>query len=153
MPISIRNSFPSISLHISIPDNNENHIRILVDTGATMNKGNLDYHLWVVSQCPGMVDEYLQCGKDTTYDVVNLLADLNLKDTYQNVDHGKMMAVIRYKAPYIIQGRVPFILSFNLGHDGITNPTIYWDIHHFTFWLSSLHRNQLEIFTYFRTTV
>ena len=92
-------------------------MRMLVDTGAATNTGILDYHLWVISQCPDMVEEYSQCGKDVAYDVVHLLADLDLKDANQDVNHGKMTAAIRYKTPYIVKGRGPFILSFALGDD------------------------------------
>ena len=55
-------------------------MRILVDTGIAMNTGNFDFHMWVMSQCPDIVDEFLQCGKDTAYDVVHLLAALDLMD-------------------------------------------------------------------------
>ena len=41
-----------------------------------------------------MVEEYLQCGKDTAYDVVLLLVALGLKDANQDVDHGKMTALL-----------------------------------------------------------
>ena len=71
-----------------------------------------------MSQYPEMVDEYLQCGKDTAYnDVVHLLAALDRENTNQNMDHSKMTIVIRYKTPYSIQWYGPFILSFTLGHD------------------------------------
>ena len=64
-----------------------------------------------------MMEEYLQYGKDTVYDIVYQLAALDLKDTNQDIDHGKMTVVIWYKSPYIVQGRRIFILSFALGHD------------------------------------
>ena len=68
-------------------------------------------------KCPKMVDEYLQWSKDTVYDVVLLLATFDLKDTNQDVDHGKTTAVIRYKTHYIVQSRGTFIISFALGYD------------------------------------
>ena len=34
-------------------------MRMLVDTGAAINSGHLDYHLWVMSQCPEMMAEFL----------------------------------------------------------------------------------------------
>ena len=43
-------------------------MRMLFDTGAAMNTGNFDFHMLVMSQCPDIVDEFLQCGKDTAYD-------------------------------------------------------------------------------------
>ena len=82
-----------------------------------MNTGDLKYHLWAMSQCPDIVEEFLQCGKDTDYDVVHLLEDLDLSGVPINDDHGQITAVIRYKTPYIVNGKGPFILSFALGND------------------------------------
>ena len=110
MYISINNSLPSINLHIDNPEDDENHIRILGDTGAVMNTGSLEYHLWVMSQCP-------ECGKNTSYDIFHLLTALDLIDTNQNINHGKMNVVIRYKTLCIVKGRGPFILSFSIGHN------------------------------------
>ena len=74
----------------------DNGMRMLVDTGAAINSGYLDYHLWVMSQCPEMVAEFLQCGPDTDYDVVQLLAALDLDPSHLSSTHGQMTAVIRY---------------------------------------------------------
>ena len=63
------------------------------------------------------VDEFLQCGKDTEYDVVHLLTALDLKDIQKDANHEQMTAVIRYKTPYEVDGKGPFILSFALGND------------------------------------
>ena len=115
--ISIINSLPSINLHIHNPDDDENRMHMLVDTEATINTRHLQYHLWVISQCPEMADEYLKCGKNIVYAVIHLLAALDLKNTDRDVDHGKMTAVINYRTPYIVQVRDSFILSFDLGHD------------------------------------
>ena len=90
---------------------------MLVDSGVAMNTGDFKYHLWVMSQCPIIVEEFLQCVKDTDYDIVHLLADLDLTWVPTNNDHGQMTAVIRYKKPYIVNGKGPFILSFALGDD------------------------------------
>ena len=117
MPISINNSLSSINLHIDNPEYIKNRIRILIDTGAAMNTGSLECHLWVIFQCPEMVEECLQYGKYTVYDAIYVLAALDLKDTNQDIDHGKMTVVIHYKTPYIVQDRGPFILSFALGYD------------------------------------
>ena len=92
-------------------------IRMFVDTGAVMNTGSLEYHLWVMSYGPGIVETYLRCGSDTAYDAVHLLASIDLKETNQDVDHGKMTAFIWYKKPYMVKGYGPFILPFVLEHD------------------------------------
>ena len=81
MPISIHNYLPSVNLHSDNPEDDENRIRILVDIEATMNTGSLEYYQWVMSQFPEMVEEYIQYGKDTAYNVVHLLAAIDLRDT------------------------------------------------------------------------
>ena len=90
-------------------------MRMLIDIGAAMNTGNFDFYMWVMSQYPDIVDEFLICGKDTAYVVVHLLAVLDLKDINTDVTHGQMTAVIRYKTPYTIASKGPFILAFVLG--------------------------------------
>ena len=59
MPISIDNFFQSVNLHIGNPKDDENRMKMLVDTGGAMNTRSLDYHLCAMSQCPEMVEEYL----------------------------------------------------------------------------------------------
>ena len=117
MPITINNSLPSVNMLIGILVDDENKMSILVDTGATMNIGDNTYHQWVMSQCHSMVAEYIECGPNTEYDVVQISAALDMNGTNQHVDHGSMTAVIRYKTPYLINNTIPFILSFALGTD------------------------------------
>ena len=45
MPIGINNSLPSISFILGILEDEENKMRMLVDTGAAMNTGNFDFHM------------------------------------------------------------------------------------------------------------
>ena len=92
-------------------------MRMLLDTGAAMNSGSLTYHLWVMSQSPEMVAEFIQCGDGTGYDVVQLLAALDLDSSHQPLDHEKMTAVIRYKTPYFFNKNEPLFISFALGND------------------------------------
>ena len=88
MHIGINNALPSISLILGILEDEAKKIRMLVDAGAAMNPGNFDFHMWVMSQCPNIVDEFLQCRKDTAYDIAHLLAALNFKDINTDATHG-----------------------------------------------------------------
>ena len=45
MSIPINNSLPSVCLRLGSVEDEENKIRMLLDTGATMNSVNLTYHL------------------------------------------------------------------------------------------------------------
>ena len=75
---------------------------MLTDTGATMNTGNQQYHLWVMSKCPEIVSIFLLCDKHTAYDLVQILAAFDLHDANQHVNYGEMTVVMRYKTPYNI---------------------------------------------------
>ena len=110
MSISINNSLRCVNLHIGNSEDNENRIRMLVYTRAVINSGSLEYHLRVMSQCPEMVEEYLQCGKDTAYDLFHLVATLDLKDT--NQDDGKMTTAVWNKN--LILCKVVDLLFFHL---------------------------------------
>ena len=89
-------------------------MRMLLDTGTTMNYRNLTYHLWVMSECPEIVGELIQYGGDASYDVVQNLATLNLDSSHQPLDHGEMIAVIRYRTPYFINKWDPLFIYFAL---------------------------------------
>ena len=82
-----------------------NCMRMLVDTGATTNSGHLDYHLWVMSLCPELIAKFLQCREDTEYDVVQLIITLDLELESRPSTHGQMKAVIRYHTPFYEQQR------------------------------------------------
>ena len=67
-----------------------------------MNTCNLSYHILVMSQCTEMMGKFLQCGLNTEYDILQLLAALDLNIMQQPANYGKMIAVIRYCIPYLI---------------------------------------------------
>ena len=117
MPISLNNFLPSVNLHLGLIEDEENKMRMLIDTGAAMNSGNLAYYLWVMSKCPEMVVEFIQCGGKSDYDVVKLLAALDLDTSQQLLEHGNMTTVIRYHTPYLVKKRDPLFIYFALGND------------------------------------
>ena len=117
MPIDINSSLLSVNLHLGIPEDDENRMQMLVDTGADMDTGNLKYYMWVMSQYPEIVDTFLQCDKDTAYNVVHLLAALNLNDVSTDVNHGQITAVIRYKTLFTVSVKSLFVLPFTLDND------------------------------------
>ena len=75
-------------------------------------------------QCSVLVDEYLECGIVTEYYLVQLLTTLNLKKTYQPIDHSSMTTVISYRAPYLINNTSSLILPFLLGDDAALRSVI-----------------------------
>ena len=79
MPIAINNSLPSIKMLIGLLADDENKMSMLVDIGAAMNTGNKTYHQWVMTQCPSMVAEYIECDPNTDYDIVQILVALDFE--------------------------------------------------------------------------
>ena len=59
MSIPMNNTLPSVCLHFGSVEDEENKMRMLLDTGAAMNSGNLTYHLWIMSQYPDMVGDFI----------------------------------------------------------------------------------------------
>ena len=91
-------------MYVGTIANDENKIRIPVDTGTALNT--------TMSQYPSTVAEYLEFGADTQYDVDQLLTALDLKGTQRPIDHSSMTAVVQYRAPYIINNTSPLIFCF-----------------------------------------
>ena len=48
IPININSSLTTINLHINNLEDDENCVRMLVDIGATMNNGSIEYHMWAM---------------------------------------------------------------------------------------------------------
>ena len=63
-----------------------------------------------------MVAECQQCGEGTEYEVVQLLAALDLDMESRNYTHGQMTAFIRYHQKKL-KKKYSLILSFTLGND------------------------------------
>ena len=64
-----------------------------------------------------MVREFIQCGANTGYDIVQLLVALDLDSIQQSTSHRKMTVVIRYRTPYLINKWYPSFIYFALGND------------------------------------
>ena len=117
MTVSINIYLPSICLHLGLIEDEEIKIRMLLDTGIAMNYGNMSYHHWVISECSEMVGECIQYGVNTGYEVEQLMADFDIDSSQQPLNHGQIIAVIRYRIPYLINNINPLFISFDLGND------------------------------------
>ena len=53
-------------------------MRVLLDTDTPTNHENMIYHMRVISECQEIVEEFIQCGANTGYDIVQLLVALDL---------------------------------------------------------------------------
>ena len=54
-----------------------------------------------MSYYPEMVAEYLHCGEGNEYEVIQLLAALDLDMESKPSTHDQMTAVIRYRTPFL----------------------------------------------------
>ena len=79
MTISINNYLSSICLHLGLIGDKENKIKILLDTRVVMNSGNLSCYFGAMLKFPKMVDEFIQFGAYTGYDVVQLMTALDIE--------------------------------------------------------------------------
>ena len=86
-------------------------MRILVDTSAAMKTDNRNYNLWVMSQYPAIITEYLQYSLNTQQNVIQILAALDLNIAQQPNTHGQMTAIIRYHTPIQSMTRDPYLIS------------------------------------------
>ena len=57
MPIGITNSLLSLSLILGLLDD-EGKMRMIVDTRTVTSTCNFDFQMWVMSQCPDIVDDF-----------------------------------------------------------------------------------------------
>ena len=79
-----------MNLHLGIPEDDEHRMQMFIDTGTTMNTGKLMYHIRVILQYPEIVDEFIQKKMDADYNVVYLLAPLDLNGVATDIDHVQM---------------------------------------------------------------
>ena len=114
MPISNTNNLPCVDFQLGTCTRKTPCLRVLVDSRAAMNSGNLDYHRTVMSRSPDILAEYIDCEPGTKYDMVQLKVTVTQSGAEEKFDDGTLSAIIRYKTPYFINSHC-LILSFALG--------------------------------------
>ena len=72
-------------------------LHVLVDSGAAMNSGNKHYHRQIISQFPNIVAEYLECGPETKYDMVQLKFVVTQSAAEADFTNGTLSAIIKIK--------------------------------------------------------
>ena len=73
MLIFISNTLPCIEFYLGKTKHKDKTTRILLDSGAATNTGNNDYHRWITTQYPDILEEYVEWGS------VLKLSSLNFK--------------------------------------------------------------------------
>jgi len=133
MPIRIDMGLPTITFRLGI-DHKENMpskvpppdvlLDALFDSCGSLNAGQLDYHLWLISKRPDIVKELRYFDGHQPFDPLCLEGVITDPSELQNTSHGRLTALVRYKTPYRDTNKMPISLSFALGKDVSTNTII-----------------------------
>ena len=119
MPITSRNELP----HIRFPIGNaisDGSLHNLFDTGAALNTGLLSYHQSLKKIRPELIDSYEEFNGTNPFDPIKLCGALKDTSEYSTATHGILSAVIRYKTPFVVNGRA-ITIAYALGKDVSVN--------------------------------
>lgn len=124
MPIKVRNSLPAAVFRFGTSDANETTLTFNVDSCAEMNTGNLLVHQWIATCCPEIVLEYRECTDPQGFQ--HMLLEGVTAESAQNVDVGKLTAIITYKTRYPAPAdKISFGLGKSVGVNSIIGlPTL-----------------------------
>jgi hypothetical protein len=123
MPIAIDNGLPHITFDLgAAPSLVE--LRGLMDTCGALNTGYLLFHLWLKSERPDLVADFVSFDDSNPFEPIKLGGAIRDPSDFVSADHGNLTAVIRYYTPYVDTSGSPITISFALGSD-VTVNTIF----------------------------
>ena len=123
MPIAIDNGLPHITFDLGA-DPSLVELCGLMDTCGALNTGYLLFHLWLRSERPDLVAEFVSFDDSNPFEPIKLGGAIRDPSDFDATDHGNLTAVIRYYTPYVDTSGSPITLSFALGSD-VTVNTIF----------------------------
>jgi hypothetical protein len=124
MPIAIDNGLPHITFDLGSDAALDPTLCGLMDTCGALNTGYLLFHLWLMSERPDLVAEFISFDDDNPFEPIKLGGAICDPVDFDSSTHGNLTAVIRYYTPYIDHSGSPITLSFALGAD-VTVNTIF----------------------------
>jgi hypothetical protein len=92
-----------------------------MDTCGALNTGYLLFHLWLMSERPDLVAEFISFDDANPFEPIKLGGAICDPADFDSSTHGNLTAVIRYYAPYIDNNGSPITLSFALSADVTVN--------------------------------
>jgi hypothetical protein len=123
MPIAINNGLPHILFELgTAPSLAE--LSGLMDTCGALNTGYLLFHLWLMSERPDLVAEFISFDDSNPFEPIKLGGAIRDPSDFDATDHGNLTAVIRYYTPYVDTSGSPITISIALGND-VTVNTIF----------------------------
>jgi hypothetical protein len=124
MPIAIDNGLPHITFDLGSASDSDPSICGLMDTCGALNTGYLSFHLWLKSERPDIVAEFVSFNDGNRFESIKLSGAIHDPSNFDSTDHGNLTAVICYKTPYLDTFGNPITLSFALGPN-VTVNTIF----------------------------
>jgi hypothetical protein len=124
MPIAIDNGLPHITFDLGAASALAPSLCGLMDTCGALNTGYLLFHLWLKSERPDLVAEYVSFDDSNPFEPIKLGGAIRDPSDFDASDHGNLTAVIRYFTPYQDTSGDPITISFALGSD-VTVNTIF----------------------------
>jgi hypothetical protein len=123
MPIAIDNGLPHIAFDLGASSSLV-ELCGLMDTCGALNTGYLLFHLWLKSERPDLVAEFISFDDANPFEPIKLGGAIRDPSDFVSSDHGNLTAVIRYYTPYVDTFGSAITLSFALGSD-VTVNTIF----------------------------
>ena len=124
MPIAIDNGLPHITFDLGANASTDPTLCGLMDTCGALNTGYLLFHLWLKSERPDLVAEFISFDDANPFEPIKLGGAIRDPADFDASDHGNLTAVIRYYTPYTDLSGCPITMSLALGTD-VTVNTIF----------------------------
>jgi hypothetical protein len=124
MPIAINNGLPHITFNLGSTTDQDHTLCGLMDTCGALNTGYLPFHLWLKSEQPDIVAEFISFDDTNPFEPIKLGGAIRDPADFVSSNHGNLTAVIRCHTPHVDTTNSPITLSFALGPD-VTVNTIF----------------------------
>jgi hypothetical protein len=95
-----------------------------MDTCGALNTGYLLFHLWLKSERPNLVAEFISFHNTNPFEPIKLGGAISNPADFDASDHSSLTAVSCYYTPYTNISGSPITISFALGSD-VTVNTIF----------------------------
>jgi hypothetical protein len=124
MPIAIDNGLHQITVSLGSDPTLDPTLCGLMDTCGALNTDYLKFHLWLMSEWPDLVAEFISFDDANPFEPIKLSGAIRNPSNFAAADHGTLTAVVRYYTPYTNVSGSPITVSFGLGSN-ITINTIF----------------------------
>lgn len=131
MPLPLDNLLPSIIMSFANKQGEEiTSFRVLADSCAGMNTGNLRTHMIIMSLFPDIVESFqIFDNPDNLFDPLKLHCAVNNNDNSETNYDDCLTATVTYRTTYQLPDGKPYLITFGLGANIdvnaiIGNPTL-----------------------------